>query len=383
MARVKLSEFTAKLLLYPVFGLKYQGVSFSSQPPKIPANGSVLKVDQGVKKRGKQGLIKLNIKENDLQKTLKSWSKTGYSQFLLEPMHTTKGREYYLALERTREGWLLSHSDEGGVEIESNWQTVKKTLLQKTTQKLPNHPVLSKVLPALLARLDQLHISFLEINPYIIRGKQIIPLDMAVEIDSAGLKLAERVSSLEITPVQDSNQTASEKRIAKLDESTPAALKFKLLNNEGRIWMLLSGGGASLVLADEVADLGLGKELANYGEYSGAPSTDDTYAYTKIILTEILKSKNKKSKALVIAGGVANFTDVASTFKGVIRALDEVKGNLESRGLKVFVRRGGPNEEQGLKIMKDFLQAAGLLGSVHGHTIALTNVITKVRKYLS
>ena len=127
--------------------------------------------------------------------------------------------------------------------------------------------------------LDQYHISFLEMNPVLIRAGKIIPLDMACEVDSAGTTLI---------PIPDRALSDSEQAVALLDDSTPASLKFKLINPQGRIWMLLSGGGASLVLADEVADQGMGGELANYGEYSGAPTDDDVYSYAKIILATML-----------------------------------------------------------------------------------------------
>ena len=242
---------------------------------------------------------------------------------------------------------------------------------------------LSKLLPPLIKKLDELHITFLEINPFVMDKEQIIPLDMAVEIDSTALSLINQTLPFPLSPVQDFDLSPVESRIRELDAATPAALKFNLLNPAGRIWMLLSGGGASLVLADEVADLGLGSELANYGEYSGAPSTDDTYAYTKLILTQILKTDHNQSQALIIAGGVANFTDVKKTFLGIIQALDEVKAKLVKKNLRIFVRRGGPNEEAGLHLMRDFLEGADLIGSVHGHTSPLTTVVKEAGEYLS
>jgi succinyl-CoA synthetase beta subunit len=149
--------------------------------------------------------------------------------------------------------------------------------------------------------------------------------------------------------------------------------------------MLLSGGGASLVLADEVADLGLGNELANYGEYSGAPSDDDVYSYTKIILKQMLEptSFQPGPHALVIAGGVANFTDVKKTFSGIIRALNEQAKGLAKAKVKVFVRRGGPNELDGLTAMQSFLSTINLLGKVYGHDVPLTQVVSDVQEYLS
>jgi succinyl-CoA synthetase beta subunit len=55
--------------------------------------------------------------------------------------------------------------------------------------------------------------------------------------------------------------------------------------------------------------------LANYGEYSGAPSEQQTYEYAKTILSLMTKEKNPTGKILIIGGGIANFTNVAATFK--------------------------------------------------------------------
>lgn len=42
---------------------------------------------------------------------------------------------------------------------------------------------------------------------------------------------------------------------------------------QGRVWLMVAGGGASVIYADTVGDLGFSAELGNYGEYSGAPNT--------------------------------------------------------------------------------------------------------------
>lgn len=58
--------------------------------------------------------------------------------------------------------------------------------------------------------------------------------------------------------------------IRELDSKTGASLKLTILNHAGRIWTMVAGGGASVVYADTISDLGYGNELANYGEYSGS-----------------------------------------------------------------------------------------------------------------
>jgi ATP citrate (pro-S)-lyase len=62
---------------------------------------------------------------------------------------------------------------------------------------------------------------------------------------------------------------AEEAYIRELDSKTGASLKLTILNHSGRIWTMVAGGGASVVYADTISDLGYGHELANYGEYSG------------------------------------------------------------------------------------------------------------------
>ena len=125
----------------------------------------------------------------------------------------------------------------------------------------------------------------------------------------------------------------------------------------------------------------MGKEIANYGEYSGGPTREETYLYTKEVLGVILASKAKK-KALVIAGGVANFTDVKSTFAGIIDALSEKTEELQRSNVRVYVRRGGPNEAAGLSLMEEFLRAHDLLGSVHGSEAVITAAVDDAIAYL-
>lgn len=375
MSRQKISEFTAKTALYPTFNLDFQGLAITKDTSvneiakHFGDTNLVVKVDQGIKKRGKLGLVKINLKPSEIPATIAVWAKQGWSNFLVEPVFEhDSSSEHYLSLIRVRTGWQINYSRSGGVDIESNWESI--------TAKLPTK-LETFLNTTLIPELDSHHISFLEMNPIVERGDKIIPLDMAVEVDSAA-------SDLLILP--DRMLSESEKEIAILDDHTPASLKFKLINPAGRIWMLLSGGGASLVLADEVADLDLGSELANYGEYSGAPSDDDVYAYTKIILQQLLSTKYQvpsTKKAIIIAGGVANFTDVAKTFKGIIRALSEKSQELNSQNVKVFVRRGGPNEERGLTLMQNFLNEKNLLGCIFGRSTPLTVVVSQVREYLT
>ncbi|KAH8106536.1 hypothetical protein DFH11DRAFT_1732786 [Phellopilus nigrolimitatus] len=85
------------------------------------------------------------------------------------------------------------------------------------------------------------------------------------------------------------------------------------------------------IYSDAIAAHGFSHELANYGECSGAPTEGQTYESHR---------------------GIANFTNVALTFKGIIRALKEYKAGLIAHSIQIFVRRGGPNYQEGLKAMR-------------------------------
>ncbi len=53
---------------------------------------------------------------------------------------------------------------------------------------------------------------------------------------------------------------------------------------------MVAGGGASVIYSDTICALGGSEELANYGEYSGAPSEQQTYDYAKTILSLMTRS---------------------------------------------------------------------------------------------
>lgn len=400
MARVKLTEYDAKRLLISSPNNIYHGFSATplTTPDELaahfPEENLVVKVDQGIKKRGKRGLVRVNVTPKEATDAINTWANEGWKHFLVEPVvEHSQEAEHYLSLERSREGWEIAFSEKGGVEVESSWDLVQKIVLPRrgdsSTKELTKDQIgfakiggisILELVAPMIPLLDANHISFVEMNPILVRDKSVIPLDMAVEIDDTALNLP-AISALGINPVEEEGKSQVERDISLLDSATPASLKFRLINPQGTIWMLLSGGGASLVLADEVADQGMGQILANYGEYSGAPTDDDVYSYTKLILKELLRVKSGK-KALVIAAGVANFTDVAKTFKGIIQAMEEVKDQLQNNEVKVFVRRGGPNETKGLKMMEDFLSTAGIPHIIHTHSTPITQVISEVKEYL-
>lgn len=166
-----------------------------------------------------------------------------------------------------------------------------------------------------------------------------------------------------------------EAAIHELDGRTGASLKFTLLNRSGRVWTLIAGGGASVVYTDTICEYGFAKELANYGEYSGDPPEQFVYEYAKTILSVMVSTPEPHGKILLIGGGVANFTDVASTFKGIVKALKQFGPALKACGTSVWVRRGGPNYADGLSMMKRACEEIGIPAKVYGPEAHLTSIV--------
>jgi ATP citrate (pro-S)-lyase len=82
-----------------------------------------------------------------------------------------------------------------------------------------------------------------------------------------------------------------------------------------------------------------------------------------------------EGKVLFIGGGIANFTNVASTFKGVIRALREVSSQLVEHKVQIWVRRAGPNYQEGLKNIKAVGQELQLDMHVYGPEMHVSGIV--------
>lgn len=350
-----------------------------------PTQKFVVKVDQGIKGRKKKGLVTLDRSPSEVISDIKNLVEKGFRSFIVEEFVEHEGYgEHYLAIMRMREGVVLWYSKMGGIDIEAHPESITKVLVSgESIDTVASDLSLEKnILVSLLESFDRYHFSYLEINPLVIKDRSFFFLDTAVEVDTAGeFFVNESWDETDFRDFTKNEKTPEELAIEELKRNSPSSFSFQVINPNGGIFLLLSGGGASLVTADEVFQLGEGGNLANYGEYSGNPNQEETYIYVKNVLSLLLKSEAPK-KALIIAGGVANFTDVRVTFKGVIQALSEVADNLKEQNVKVFVRRGGPHQDEGLAMMREFLEKNDLYGFVSGPEMVLTDIVQKARDFI-
>jgi ATP-citrate lyase beta-subunit len=360
----------------------------------------VVKPDQLFGKRGKHGLIKANVTFDEVKKWLKEKMNKDttvgkvtdkLTHFLIEPYVPHKD-EYYIAIKTNRNGNTIYASNHGGVDIESVWDTVAEIPLEvnqdintlNIERQLPKDTptemkkIIADFIKGLYQFYTELRYAYLEINPYTVSNKTIIPLDLVARLDdTAHFEVGNKWGDLSFPAPFGRRLTQEEQYIKELDEKSGASLKLTVLNPKGRVWTMVAGGGASVIYTDTIVDLGLRDELANYGEYSGNPTTEETYAYAKTILDLITREKDSKNrpKFLLIGGGIANFTDVAKTFTGITMALRDYKKKLIDNKVKIFVRRGGPNYQEGLRIMKELGNELGVPINVFGPETHMTRIV--------
>lgn len=103
--------------------------------------------------------------------------------------------------------------------------------------------------------------------------------------------------------------------------------------------------------------------------------TSDIRHYSLAVDLMTRGAPNPEGKILIIGGGIANFTNVASTFKGIIRALKQFQKQLQEHKVKIFVRRGGPNYQEGLKAMRLLGETLGVEIQVFGPETFITEIV--------
>jgi ATP-citrate lyase beta-subunit len=374
-----------------------------AEHPWLVTTKLVAKPDQLFGKRGKNNLLYVDKSFAEVAKWIGERlnkevtiegaggkTKGVLTHFLIEPF-VPHEIEYYLAFTSKRDADVIHFSTQGGVDIESVWDTVietevpilgafDKAALAKRLPKLPDKEKIVSFIESLYRFFVDYHFAYLEFNPFTLSKEgALVPLDCVAKLDdTAAYQCAEKWGKVEFPKPFGSTMTKEEAYVKSLDEKTGASLKLTVLNPDGRVWLLVAGGGASVIYTDTVVDLGFAKELANYGEYSGDPSTELTYEYTKTVLDLMTRkpAAGGKPKFLIVGGGIANFTDVAKTFTGIIQALEEYKERLQKNKVKIYVRRGGPNYVEGLAKMRRVGERIGVPVEVYGPETHMTAVVS-------
>ena len=419
MARRKVREYDAKQLVADY--LKNQGIllqwkgitiipktNLDALPlyyPWLLTTPLVIKPDQLFGKRGKLGLIAVNCSFGKVKEFLSAHrneeitigkATDRLTHFLIEPFipHTN---EYYLSFTSERDGMTIYFSTQGGIDVEENWSKVKKSFIptlemnpekaiEELLHEIPPTPKenISRFITAVLKFYQDLDFVYLEFNPFTIDDHNHIRiLDTVAQVDDcAAFKHTKEWKDLTFPKAFGQKSFPEEEFIESIDKESGASLKLTILNPKGRIWNILSGGGASIIYLDTIANLGKQDEIANYGEYSGNPTTQESYQYAKTILDLMTRDHHPQGKILIIGGAIANFTDVEKTFIGIIKALKEYQEKLRTGNISIFVRRGGPNYEKGLKLMEEAGKAMNIPMLVQGPETPMVEIVGKAMEIL-
>lgn len=368
--------------------------------PWLKETKLVVKPDQLIKRRGKLGLIAVNKTIDEciqwIQARMNKDQQIGAAcgkikNFIIEPFIPHKDEEEaYVCIysHRTADTILFHH--QGGVDIGDvdakalkldipvghnvSLDEIKSILLVNVTEAKKER--IANFVHALYQAYVNLYFTYLEINPLVVTDDGMYILDLAAKLDStADFICRPKWGEIEYPPPFGRDAYPEEAYIADLDAKSGASLKLTILNRNGRVWTMVAGGGASVIYSDTICDLGAADELANYGEYSGAPSEQQTYEYAKTILNLMTSSpKHPEGKVLITGGGIANFTNVAATFRGIITALREFQPKLVEHNVSIYVRRAGPNYQEGLRKMREIGSSLGIPLYVFGPETHMTAI---------
>jgi ATP-citrate lyase beta-subunit len=350
----------------------------------LQKNKLVVKAHEALGSRFKLGLVKVGL---DL-----AAAKAAVREMLGKELETLTIRqvivseavdhkeEYYAAAKSMRDGVDLLVATCGGIEVESNWDKVKHVSIE-TGETLSDSALSSLVkdagfsgdtaakmaefLKKLYACFDNEDAQYVEVNPVVLSGQgELVALD-AVTLLDGDAKFRHKDWTFPFAAEFGRAYTKNEEEVMAVDAKVKGSVKLIEIPG-GNIAMLPAGGGASVYYSDAV--VARGGKLANYAEYSGDPPD-----WAVEVLTEKVCSL-PGIKHIIVGGAIANFTDVKKTFGGIINAFRKAKAEGKLEGVKIWVRRGGPNELQGLAAMRA-LQDEGFNIQVFDRKTPLTDIV--------
>ncbi len=369
---MKLKEFEGKELFKKVGITTSSGILIKklTDLDSIDFNASyVAKVQTLQGGRGKKGGVKLVTNNTEAEDFVLTFlGKEFYGEIIQEILLDEKIeiiQEYYLGLlfDGTLRQPVLIVSSVGGVEIESSEELIRipidytkgitDEVLLKVANYLGNQNSLNildiqDVIKKLYTCFVEFDLRMVEINPLVLDSNhKLIAVDSVAVLDedaryrwSKKIDFAERTGSRKATV-----RELAAREIDREDHRGVAGKTF--LDLDGDIAILTSGGGASMTLVDTLVRMG-GKP-ANFTEYSGNPPREKVEKLTRIVLDK------PNLSGLLVAGVIANFTNIKETLQGVLNVLIEVRPDYP-----IVIRRAGPHDIEAKEMLMQAKKDYGL-----------------------
>ncbi|MBI2599145.1 hypothetical protein HYW40_02925 [Candidatus Curtissbacteria bacterium] len=355
---------------------------------KLPLVAKVQVLSGG---RGKAGGVKVCSRETHLWQFAKDFLGKEFPaargekvKYILLAQKIDFEAQYYIAITydtAARKPYLL-FSDAGGVEIEEaarqNPESVVKIYIDPQNGPAKGDfrkfAVPFEFVQKLWEAFSKNDCRLLEINPLAKTKNGFLALDAKVILDDNGFIRHEDFDFLPKGAIsaEPSQREIMAKKIDEGDYRGSAGSAF--IDLDGDIAIMASGGGASLLVMDAV--LAAGGKSANYTEYSGNPSREKVEKLTRIAL-----SREGLSGCLV-AGAVANFTDIFETLGGFVDGLRSIRPKVK---YPIVVRRGGPRQEEAYKMLKNAARKEGfdihLFGAETPISVAAREMVELSEKY--
>jgi ATP-citrate lyase beta-subunit len=347
----------------------------------------VVKAHEALGSRFKLGLVKVDLDLKEAEAAAKEMigrqvGSITVSQVIVSEMIPHK-EEYYCAVKSTREGTDILVANCGGIEVESNWDRVKRLAVEVGQQ--PSADAIERLakdagFTGQLAKkmadftgkmftcFDSEDAQYLEVNPVVLRehDSELIALD-AVTLLDGDAKFRHPDWNFAFAAEFGRAYSKHEMEVMAVDSKIKGSVKFIEIPG-GDTAMLPAGGGASVYYSDAV--VARGGKLANYAEYSGDPPD-----WAVEVLTDKVCSL-PGIKNIIVGGAIANFTDVKKTFGGIINGFRKAQSEGKLKGVKIWVRRGGPREKEGLDAMRA-LKDEGFDINVFDRNTPLTDIVDK------
>jgi ATP-citrate lyase beta-subunit len=351
----------------------------------------VVKAHEALGSRFKLGLVKVDLGLKEAEAATREMigrhvGSITVAQVIVSEMIPHK-EEYYCAVKSTREGTDILVANCGGIEVESNWDRVKRLSLEIGQQAPPDAfeklakdagftgPLAKKMgdfAGKMFACFDSEDAQYLEVNPVVLREQdhELIALD-AVTLLDGDAKFRHPDWNFAFAAEFGRAYSKNEMEVMAVDSKIKGSVKFIEIPG-GDTAMLPAGGGASVYYSDAV--VARGGKLANYAEYSGDPPD-----WAVEVLTDKVCSL-PGIKNIIVGGAIANFTDVKKTFGGIINGFRKAKAEGKLTGVKIWVRRGGPREKEGLDAMRA-LKDEGFDINVFDRHTPLTDIVDQALQH--